>query len=90
MLFHPFLCAVVLGVGAVASAVKSSEKQQICTTPNSFLQLLYLFKDLLVTHREAMAANINKLSKGLKKLRETVRDCDFYRLRLVLCVIPPL
>jgi hypothetical protein len=70
------------GVAQVAAVVKRTERQFICTTPNSFLQLLSLFKDLLLRHREQSTATINKLTRGLKKLHETVCGASLQQVSL--------
>mmetsp|Transcript_31209 Transcript_31209/g.79123 ORF Transcript_31209/g.79123 Transcript_31209/m.79123 type:complete len:3875 (-) Transcript_31209:127-11751(-) len=70
-LFMPF------SFGAVNDASQeylSQEKRYNYTTPKSFLELIYLYKNMLGTKRSQLEGNISRLSNGLTKLETTSKD----------------
>eukprot|EP00960_Hanusia_phi_P010289 300866-Hanusia_phi.AAC.1 len=44
------------------------------TTPKSFLELIYLYRNMLAKERNTLLANIDRLSNGLDKLEKTSKD----------------
>ena len=44
------------------------------TTPKSFLELIYLYRNMLAKERNALAGDIDRLSSGLDKLETTSKD----------------
>ena len=58
-------------VNDMANKFRLAERRHVYTTPKSFLELLKLYSSLLKRKREGADASINRLSKGLEKLRET-------------------
>jgi dynein heavy chain, axonemal len=44
------------------------------TTPKSFLELIYLYRNMLAKERNALTGDIDRLSTGLDKLETTSRD----------------
>ena len=50
------------------------EKRYNYTTPKSFLELIYLYKNMLAQNRNKLENNIKRLSTGLDKLEVTAKD----------------
>ncbi len=44
------------------------------TTPKSFLELIYLYRNMLSKERTSLAGDIDRLSTGLDKLETTSKD----------------
>ena len=55
-------------------------------TPKSYLELLKLYGNLLAEKRTAQEANINRLSNGLTKLRETAKSVAQLQTDLAIMV----
>ena len=63
--------------GAVNKAsddYREKEKRYNYTTPKSFLELIYLYKNMLSQNRAKLEGNINRLGTGLDKLEATAKD----------------
>jgi dynein heavy chain len=58
-------------VNDMATKFRLAERRHVYTTPKSFLELLKLYASLLKMKRENADASIQRLAKGLEKLRET-------------------
>ena len=58
-------------VNEMATKFRTAERRHVYTTPKSFLELLKLYSSLLKNKRENADNSIQRLSKGLEKLRET-------------------
>jgi dynein heavy chain len=58
-------------VNKAAQKYFQTDRRYVYTTPKSYLELLKLYKQLLKTKRSESAAAIDRLSNGLKKLRDT-------------------
>jgi dynein heavy chain len=58
-------------VNKMAQKFFQSDRRYVYTTPKSYLELLKLYRKLLETKRGESAAAIERLSNGLRKLRET-------------------
>eukprot|EP00961_Rhodomonas_salina_P222407 3007587-Rhodomonas_salina.1 len=52
----------------------ATEKRYNYTTPKSFLELIYLYKNMLANNRKQLENNINRLGNGLDKLERTAKD----------------
>jgi len=52
----------------------STEKRYNYTTPKSFLELIYLYKNMLAQQRKTMIDSIDRLENGLTKLQKTATD----------------
>eukprot|EP00960_Hanusia_phi_P043076 755854-Hanusia_phi.AAC.6 len=52
----------------------AQEKRYNYTTPKSFLELIYLYKNMLAKKRSDLEASILRLSNGLDKLEHTASD----------------
>lgn len=44
------------------------------TTPKSFLELIYLYKNMLAKERGSLMSDVDRLSTGLDKLEKTAKD----------------
>ena len=58
-------------VNKVAQAYFASDRRYVYTTPKSYLELLKLYKGMLQRKRDESAAAIDRLSNGLRKLKDT-------------------
>ena len=61
-------------VNEASAEYLAMEKRYNYTTPKSFLELIYLYKNMLASKREQLEGNINRLSNGLTKLETTAKD----------------
>jgi len=52
----------------------TTQKRYNYTTPKSFLELIYLYKNMLSKNRSDLEGNIQRLSNGLDKLEKTASD----------------
>ena len=69
--FMPFSFAAV---NKASEDYLQQEKRYNYTTPKSFLELIYLYKNMLATKRKNLEGNIQRLSNGLVKLEQTGKD----------------
>ena len=69
--FMPFSFA---SVNKASEEYLSQEKRYNYTTPKSFLELIYLYKNMLASKRKNLEGNIQRLSNGLVKLEQTGKD----------------
>jgi dynein heavy chain len=58
-------------VNKFAIKFRQQERRHVYTTPKSFLELLKLYTNLLAKKNGEMEAAIDRLAKGLQKLRST-------------------
>jgi dynein heavy chain len=58
-------------VNKMAQRFFSTDRRYVYTTPKSYLELLKLYRVMLSAKRKESAAAIDRLSNGLRKLRET-------------------
>ena len=61
-------------VNMAAEDFKTFERRYNYTTPKSFLELIYLYKNMLEKERVSLFGNIDRLSNGLDKLEKTQKD----------------
>ena len=61
-------------VNEAADDFKTIERRYQYTTPKSFLELIYLYRNMLDKERNSLFANIERLSNGLDKLEKTQKD----------------
>lgn len=66
--FMPFSFDIV---NKMAVQYFAAERRYVYTTPKSYLELLKLYKILLQRKRDESVAAIDRLSNGLRKLKET-------------------
>ena len=69
--FMPFSFAAV---NQASDDYREKEKRYNYTTPKSFLELIYLYKNMLSKNRAKLEGNINRLGTGLDKLEATAKD----------------
>jgi len=69
--FMPFSFAAV---NKASDEYREKEKRYNYTTPKSFLELIYLYKNMLHSNREKLEGNISRLGTGLDKLEATAKD----------------
>uniref|UniRef100_A0A8C3EQ44 Dynein axonemal heavy chain 17 n=1 Tax=Corvus moneduloides TaxID=1196302 RepID=A0A8C3EQ44_CORMO len=60
------------------------ERRYNYTTPKTFLELIKLYQNLLASKRSNLSANIERLEKGLTKLRSTASQVDDLKAMLAL------
>ncbi|NXJ22597.1 DYH17 protein, partial [Dicrurus megarhynchus] len=60
------------------------ERRYNYTTPKTFLELIKLYQNLLASKRSNLSANIERLEKGLLKLRSTASQVDDLKAMLAL------
>ena len=53
------------------------------TTPKSYLELIYFFKDLYKKQRDTLQGSISRLAVGLETLQRTEKDVSELKLDLV-------
>lgn len=58
-------------VNKTAATYFTADRRYVYTTPKSYLELLKLYKTLLQRKREESVAAIDRLSNGLRKLKDT-------------------
>ena len=63
--FMPFSFAAV---NKASEDYLHQEKRYNYTTPKSFLELIYLYRNMLAAKRKSLEGNIQRLSNGLVKL----------------------
>ena len=61
-------------VNDASDEYRDKEKRYNYTTPKSFLELIYLYKNMLGQNRGKLEDNINRLGTGLNKLEATAKD----------------
>ena len=61
-------------VNAAAEDFRIIERRYNYTTPKSFLELIYLYQNMLESQRGKLFASIDRLSNGLDKLEKTQKD----------------
>jgi dynein heavy chain len=61
-------------VNEMANKFRQMERRHVYTTPKSFLELLKLYSQLLDSKRNEAEKGIDRLAKGLLKLRETAES----------------
>jgi len=61
-------------VNAASDDYREIEKRYNYTTPKSFLELIYLYKNMLAQNRAKLEGNIFRLGTGLDKLEATAND----------------
>ena len=61
-------------VNEAAEDFKTIERRYTYTTPKSFLELIYLYRNMLDAERKTLLASIERLSNGLGKLEKTQKD----------------
>jgi len=69
--FMPFSFAAV---NKASDDYREKEKRYNYTTPKSFLELIYLYKNMLAQNRAKLEGNITRLGTGLDKLEATAKD----------------
>ena len=69
--FMPFSFGAV---NKASDEYREKEKRYNYTTPKSFLELIYLYKNMLSQNRAKLEGNINRLGTGLDKLEATAKD----------------
>ena len=69
--FMPFSFAAV---NKASDDYRDKEKRYNYTTPKSFLELIYLYKNMLGQNRSKLEGNIQRLGTGLDKLEATAKD----------------
>ena len=73
MKFMPFTFSLV---AKMSEKFLEKERRFNYTTPKTFLELIKLYKSLLLDKRGATETNIDRLSNGLDKLMKTQKDVD--------------
>jgi dynein heavy chain len=73
MRFMPFTFSLV---AKMSEKFLEQERRFNYTTPKTFLELIKLYKSLLLDKRGATETNIDRLSNGLDKLMKTQKDVD--------------
>ena len=76
----PCPCAVV---NKTAATYLTADRRYVYTTPKSYLELLKLYKQLLQRKRDESVAAIDRLSNGLRKLKETAAAVSVIEEELV-------
>ena len=61
-------------VNEAAEDFKTIERRYNYTTPKSFLELIYLYRNMLDAERKTLFTSIERLSNGLDKLEKTQKD----------------
>ncbi|OAF70538.1 hypothetical protein A3Q56_01708 [Intoshia linei] len=79
------ICAEIhLGVGEIAERFYLELKRRYYTTPTSYLELLTMYIGMVSEKKTQLTNSLNRISSGLKKLKETNELVDTMKGEMVL------